>query len=99
MEAGPGPSRALDADEEHHFSVKELADVDVSPSDLDRLILRPSMLVDRPGAGRVSLGPAQPHDDIALEDDAATLAGRLHDPRIRWQLLELPLALMCGADG
>ncbi|WP_369253000.1 NAD(P)H-binding protein [Geodermatophilus amargosae] len=68
--------------------MKELTDVEVGLSDLDCLILRPSMLVDRPGTGRVSLGPAQPHDEIAREDVAATLAGLLHEPRIRWQLLE-----------
>ena len=79
----------LSDDEEFYFAVKKLVDVTVSESDLDWLILRPSMLIDRPGIGSVSLGPAQPHDEIAREDVAATLAALLHEPRIRRQILEL----------
>lgn len=86
-EAGRG--RNLGDDEEFYFAVKKLVDVIVSTSDLDWLILRPSMLVDRAGIGTVSLGPAQPHDEISREDVAATLAELLHEPRIRRQILEL----------
>jgi uncharacterized protein YbjT (DUF2867 family) len=86
-EAGRG--QHLSDDEEFYFAVKKLVDVTVSASDLDWLILRPSMLVDRAGTGRVSLGPAQPHDEIAREDVAATLAELLHEPRIRRRILEL----------
>lgn len=86
-EAGRG--QHLDDDEEFYFAVKKLVDVTVSVSDLDWLILRPSMLIDRAGSGRISLGPAQPHDEIAREDVAATLAELLHEPRIRRQILEL----------
>jgi uncharacterized protein YbjT (DUF2867 family) len=81
--------RDLTDDEEHYFAVKKLTDVAVSESDLDWLVLRPSMLVDRAGTGRVALGPAQPHGEIAREDVAATLAELLHEPRIRRQILEL----------
>ncbi|WP_324277804.1 NAD(P)H-binding protein [Blastococcus brunescens] len=81
--------RHLDEDQEHYFAVKKLTDVAVSMCDLDWLILRPSMLVDRAGTGRVALGPAQPHDEIARADVAATLAELLHEPRIRRQILEL----------
>ena len=81
--------RDLGDDEEHYFAVKKLTDVAVSQSDLDWLVLRPSMLVDRAGTGRVALGPAQPHGEIAREDVAATLAELLHEPRISRQILEL----------
>jgi uncharacterized protein YbjT (DUF2867 family) len=81
--------RTLGGDEEHYFAVKKLTDVAVSQSDLDWLVLRPSMLVDRAGTGRVSLGPAQLHGEIAREDVAATLAELLHEPRISRQILEL----------
>ncbi|WP_265522998.1 NAD(P)H-binding protein [Oerskovia flava] len=74
---------------EFYFAVKKLIDVTVSMSDLDWLILRPSLLVDRDGIGTVSLGPAQPHDEISRQDVAATLAELLHEPRIRRQILEL----------
>src|SRR3712207_3836685 len=63
--------RERDPDEEHYFAVKKLTDVAVSLSDLDWLVLRPSLLVDRAGTGRVALGPAQPHDEIARQDVAA----------------------------
>jgi uncharacterized protein YbjT (DUF2867 family) len=86
-EAGRG--QHLSDDEEFYFAVKKLVDVTVSASDLDWLILRPSMLIDRAGTGRIALGPAQPHDEIAREDVAATLAELLHEPRIRRQILEL----------
>ncbi len=81
--------RDLGDAEEHYFAVKKLTDVAVSQSDLDWLVLRPSMLVDRAGTGRVALGPAQPHGEIAREDVAATLAELLHEPRIGRQILEL----------
>ena len=81
--------RDLDDDEEHYFAVKKLTDVAVSLSGLDWLVLRPSMLVDRAATGRIALGPAQPHDEIAREDVAATLAELLHEPRIGRQILEV----------
>lgn len=86
-EAGRG--QELDEDVEFYFAVKKLIDVAVSESGLDWLILRPSELVDRAGIGSVALGPAQPHDEISREDVAATLAELLHEPRIRWRILEL----------
>ena len=95
--------RDLGDDEEHYFAVKKLTDVAVSSSDLDWLILRPSMLVDRPGTGRVALGPAQLHGEIAREDVAVTLAELLHEPRIRRQILEanegeMPIAAAVRAN-
>ena len=86
-EAGRGEN--LSADEEFYFAVKKLVDVTVSMSDLDWLILRPSLLTDDPPTGTVALGPAQPHDEIPRADVAATLAELLHDPRISRQILEL----------
>ncbi|MEU4409158.1 NAD(P)H-binding protein [Streptosporangium sp. NPDC023963] len=86
-EAGRG--QRLDDDVEFYFAVKKLVDVTVSESVLDWLILRPSMLVDRAGTGAISLGPAQPHDEIAREDVAATLLELLHEPRLRRQILEV----------
>ncbi|GAB3804419.1 NAD(P)H-binding protein [Micromonospora zhanjiangensis] len=98
-----GRDQDLSDDEGFYFAVKKLVDVTVSQSDLDWLILRPSMLIDRPGIGSVSLGPAQPHDEIAREDVAATLAALLHEPRIRRQILELtqgstPIAFAVSAN-
>ncbi|MDL5350922.1 NAD(P)H-binding protein [Microbacterium sp. zg-YB36] len=86
-EAGRGQN--LSADEEFYFAVKKLVDVTVSMSGLDWLILRPSLLTDDAGIGTVSLGPAQPHDEIPRADVAATLAELLHEPRISRQILEV----------
>ncbi|MBZ2199723.1 NAD(P)H-binding protein [Occultella gossypii] len=86
-EAGRGHD--LGEDVEFYFAVKKLIDVTVSTSDQDWLILRPSLLVDREGIGTISLGPAQPHDEISRQDVAATLAELLHEPRIRKRILEL----------
>ena len=86
-EAGRGQN--LSADEEFYFAVKKLVDVTVSMSDLDWVILRPSLLTDDPATGTVALGPAQPHDEIPRADVAATLAEILHEPRISRQILEL----------
>ena len=81
--------RDLGEDGAHYFAGKKLTDVAVSQSGLDWLLLRPSMLVDRPGSGRVALGAAQPQDEISREDVAATLAELLHESRIGRQVLEV----------
>ncbi|MFF0341750.1 NAD(P)-binding oxidoreductase [Kribbella sp. NPDC004875] len=81
--------RALGEEVEHYFAVKKAADVAVTRSGLDWLILRPSLLLDDPGVGTISLGPAEVHDDIAREDVADTLAELLCEPRISCQILEL----------
>ncbi|MFE4369417.1 NAD(P)H-binding protein [Streptomyces sp. NPDC056835] len=81
--------RDLGDEVEYYFAVKKGADVALSRSDLNWLILRPSLLLDDPGTGTVSLGPAELHGQIAREDVAVTLAELLHEPRIGRQILEL----------
>ncbi|MEU0249927.1 NAD(P)H-binding protein [Streptomyces sp. NPDC006235] len=81
--------RDLGEEVEYYFAVKKRADVELSRSDLNWLILRPSLLLDGPGTGTVSLGPAELHGEIARDDVAATLAELLHEPRIGRQILEL----------
>lgn len=86
--------RTLGDEVEYYFAVKKGADVMVSRSDLDWLILRPSLLVDDPGMGTVSLGPAEFHDQIARDDVASTLVELLHEPGISRQILELNTGAM-----
>ncbi|MCF6523994.1 NAD(P)H-binding protein [Streptomyces sp. JJ36] len=86
-EAGRG--QGMSEEEEYYFAVKKKAEMALTRSGLDWLILRPSMLTDGPGTGRVSLGPAESHDEVSREDVAATLAELLHEPRISRQILEL----------
>ncbi|MFD5271597.1 NAD(P)H-binding protein [Streptomyces sp. NPDC058335] len=81
--------RDLGEEVEYYFAVKKQADVALSRSDLNWLILRPSLLLDGPGTGTVSLGPAELHGQIARDDVAATLAELLHEPGIGRQILEL----------
>lgn len=81
--------RDLEDEVEYYFAAKKRADVALSRSDREWLIVRPSLLVDDPGVGSVSLGPAELHDQIARADVAATLAELLHEPRIGRQILEL----------
>jgi uncharacterized protein YbjT (DUF2867 family) len=81
--------RELGKEVEYYFAVKKQADIAVTRSDLDWLILRPALLLDDPGKGTISLGPAEFHGEIAREDVAETLADLLHEPRIGRQILEL----------
>lgn len=81
--------RDLGEEVEYYFAVKKDADIALSRSELNWLILRPSLLLDGPGAGTVSLGPAEFHGQITRDDVASTLAALLHEPRISRQILEL----------
>ncbi|MCY0922276.1 NAD(P)H-binding protein [Streptomyces sp. H27-G5] len=81
--------RDLDDEVEYYFTVKKQGDIALSRSDLDWLILRPSLLTDDPGVGTVSLGPAEFHGRIPRADVAATLAELLHERRVNRQILEL----------
>ncbi|MFI6436561.1 NAD(P)-binding oxidoreductase [Streptomyces sp. NPDC050759] len=81
--------RDLGEEVEYYFAVKKGADIALSRSDLNWLILRPALLLDGPGTGTVSLGPAEFHGEITRDDVAATLAELLHEPRIGRQILEL----------
>jgi uncharacterized protein YbjT (DUF2867 family) len=78
----------------YYYAVKKKADIAHSRSDLDWLILRPSLLVDDPGIGTVSLGLAEFHGQVARADVAETLAELLHEPRIGQQILELNIGFI-----
>jgi uncharacterized protein YbjT (DUF2867 family) len=84
-----GRKRERDAGFEHYIEVKKRADVDLAASGLDWVILRPAVLTNDPGAGRVSLGAALPYTKVSRDDVAATLAELLHAPDVRRQILEL----------
>ncbi|MBM7782327.1 NAD(P)H-binding protein [Arthrobacter tumbae] len=81
--------RNLEDDVEFYFTVKKRAEVSLTRSGLEWVILRPSLLTDEPGLGSVSMGPAELHDEISRDDVAATLNEIVHEPRIRRQILEL----------
>lgn len=74
---------------DHYIAVKKNADIALTRSDLDWVIVRPSALQDSPGEGAVALGAAEIHDVISRSDVAATLAEVLHEKRITRQILEV----------
>ncbi|CAN5597769.1 NAD(P)H-binding protein [soil metagenome] len=81
--------RELGEEVEYYFAAKKRAEVVLTRSEMDWLILRPSLLVDDPGIGTVSLGPAELHDQITRADVAETISALLHEPGIGRQILEL----------
>lgn len=83
----------LDDAVELYIAVKKAGDVELSQTDLDWVVLRPSMLVDKPGVGSVMLGAAAIHGEIARADVAATAAELLHEQRISRQIVELDRGL------
>jgi uncharacterized protein YbjT (DUF2867 family) len=74
---------------EHYIRVKKDAEVALTRSDLDWVIVRPAALLDDPGRGSITLGPAEIHDEVSRADVAATLAEIIHQRGISRQILEL----------
>jgi uncharacterized protein YbjT (DUF2867 family) len=74
---------------EHYILVKKRAEVALTQTDRDWVILRPSTLADQPGVGTISLGPAQLHTEVSRDDVASTIAELIHTPAIRRRILEL----------
>jgi hypothetical protein len=60
--------RDLGEEVEYYFAVKKDADIALSRSELNWPTLRPSLLIDGPGAGAVSLGPAEFHGQITRDN-------------------------------
>ncbi|WP_262378794.1 NAD(P)H-binding protein [Luteimonas viscosa] len=94
--------RHMDAGFEHYMAVKKQADIALSESNLDWVILRPSALKNDPGVGTVSLAVAQIHTEVRRDDVAATLAELVHAPAVSRKILELtegdtPIAEAVGA--
>ncbi|MFD9431978.1 NAD(P)H-binding protein [Streptomyces sp. NPDC060002] len=74
---------------EHYAKVKKTADVYLARTDLDWLIVRPGTLLDTPGSGRVTAGPAIEYGDVHRDDVAAFIDAALHEPRLSRVIVEL----------
>ena len=83
---------------EHYIKVKKSADVHLSRTDLDWLIVRPGTLLDTPGTGRVAAGPAVEYGDVPRDDVAAFLAAALAEPALTRTIVELTTGDVPVAD-
>ncbi|MFJ9586515.1 SDR family oxidoreductase [Streptomyces acidicola] len=74
---------------EHYIGVKKTADVYLTRTGLDWLIVRPGTLLDTPGTGRVTAGPAVEYGDVHRDDVAAFIDAALHEPALNRVIVEL----------
>ncbi|WP_330286522.1 NAD(P)H-binding protein [Streptomyces sp. NBC_00576] len=74
---------------EHYIKVKKTADVYLTRTALDWLIVRPGTLLDAPGSGRVTAGPAVEYGDVHRDDVAAFITAALHEPALNRVIVEL----------
>ena len=74
---------------EHYMRVKKAADVHLTESDLDWLVVRPGTLTDGPGTGKVRAGWAVPYGDVPRDDVAGFIAAALHHPDLHHVVVEL----------
>ena len=84
-----GRSREVSDTFEHYMACKKRADVAVSRSGLDWVLVRPGTLVSEDGDGRVTATRVAPYGDVARGNVAATIAGVLDRPWLRWEAIEL----------
>jgi nucleoside-diphosphate-sugar epimerase len=74
---------------EHYMRIKKAADVYLTATDLDWVVVRPGTLTDTPGTGTVRAGWAIPYGDVHRDDVAAFIAAALHEPRLLRVVVEL----------
>jgi nucleoside-diphosphate-sugar epimerase len=74
---------------EHYMRVKKAADVYLTATDLDWVVVRPGTLTDEPGSGTVRAGWAIPYGDVHRDDVAAFIVAALREPRLRHVVVEL----------
>lgn len=74
---------------EHYMRVKKAADVYLTNTDLDWIIVRPGTLRDEPGSGLVAAGVAVDYGDVARDNVAAFIDAALHEPLLSRVIIEL----------
>jgi uncharacterized protein YbjT (DUF2867 family) len=84
-----GRSRETNDGFEHYMRVKKAADVYLTATDLDWVVVRPGTLVDTPGTGSVRAGWVVPYGDVPRDDVAAFIAAALQEPRLHHVVVEL----------
>ena len=84
------PQPGTDAVWAAYLTAKKAAEEAISASDLDWTILRPGLLTDDPGTGRVLLAPPPVgRADVTRDDTAAVLVTLLDTPATAGLILEL----------
>lgn len=91
ISAFPESERARDLGEgfEHYMRVKKTADVYLTRTDLDWIVVRPGLLLDAPGSGLVTAGVAIEYGDVARDNVAAFVDAALHEPALSRVIVEL----------
>ncbi|MDV8022751.1 SDR family oxidoreductase [Rhodococcus sp. IEGM 1330] len=74
---------------EHYMRTKKTADVYLTHTDLDWLIVRPGVLLDEPGDGTVTAGLAIEHGDVRRDNVASFIAAALAEPLLTRTIVEL----------
>ncbi|MFF5081690.1 NAD(P)H-binding protein [Actinoplanes sp. NPDC000266] len=74
---------------EHYMRVKKHADVFLTRTGLDWVIVRPGTLVDNAGEGKVTAGPAVPYGDTRRDDVAAFIGAVLREPSLNRVIVEV----------
>jgi uncharacterized protein YbjT (DUF2867 family) len=72
-----------------HGSVRKTADVHLTGTDLDWVIVRPGTLLDDPGTGSVTAGLAIEYGGVPRDDVAAFIAGVLGERALTRAIVEL----------
>jgi uncharacterized protein YbjT (DUF2867 family) len=72
-----------------YLQAKGKADAELQSSGLDYTIVRPTLLTDDPGSGRVKVGGQVGRGEIPRDDVAAVLAATLHTPNTIGMVFEV----------
>lgn len=81
--------KRMPEDFEHYMFVKRQADVYLSHTELDWVIVRPGTLLNEPGTGLVRTGLAIPYGEVSRDDVAATLVRLIETPSVNRMIIEL----------
>ena len=84
-----GRGRGVSESFEHYMRVKKTADVYLTATDLDWIIVRPGTLLDEPGDGKVTAGLAIEYGDVRRDNVAAFVDELLHSDAPKRVIIEL----------
>lgn len=89
MGAGKEPAAGTDDAFAAYLRAKTASEKYLRAQELDWTILRPGVLTDDPGTGRVRLDAEVPPGPVSRDDVAAVILALLHEPRASGLILEL----------